>query len=361
MNKTDFLFNSLYEMIRDGELGDGAMIGTEEELAKRFDCSRITVRAGLRKLEELKLIRRIRGNGTYVQSRRIRFFSRRNIGLVVHDTRKCFTGEYGPFFSQLMYELIQNDKHRDFSANFIIQNFQDRDFCAALARHRLALGDFDGFIFGKELSAEETVILERNRSNYIALQASHAPSCCPYITCDNLNGTYLAARHLLERGRRNLVFLHGTEDNTVTRDRLRGYFRALEEFDLRSPVQTRHYEITESETAELTAADTIRRLLTEEQPLDAVISTGDWMTLGTVKALRETGRRIPEDVALLMYDDVTTVHRITGLNITAVRQPFHELLGAVLDVLLEHTDDFPLPCCQLLPAFQPVLLVRETT
>ena len=82
LNKNELLFRQLYEAIRCGEIPNGARLATELELAEQYGCSRITVRSGLRQLEELKLIRRVRGNGTYVSSEGVRFSGRRNIAIV---------------------------------------------------------------------------------------------------------------------------------------------------------------------------------------------------------------------------------------------------------------------------------------
>ena len=64
LNKNEQLFQDLYHAIRNGEIPNGARLATELELANRYGCSRITVRSSLRQLDELKLIRRVRGNGT---------------------------------------------------------------------------------------------------------------------------------------------------------------------------------------------------------------------------------------------------------------------------------------------------------
>ena len=64
LNKNELLFRQLYEAIRCGEIPNGARLATELELAEQYGCSRITVWSGLCQLEELKLIRRVRGNGT---------------------------------------------------------------------------------------------------------------------------------------------------------------------------------------------------------------------------------------------------------------------------------------------------------
>ena len=178
-----------------------------------------------------------------------------------------------------------------------------------------------------------------------------------YITIDNFNGAYAATRHLLERGYRNIVFLHKSLQEKINCEKVEGFLQALDEFRLTSPEQRRHYESTPYIEEE--GAAVVRRLLDEGQKFDALIVHGDWATLGAVTELREHGLEVPRDVALLMYDDYYAVQRMLRLSVTAMRQPFGEQIRHALRILMNQLDHPNRP--RTIQLIQPLLMIRETT
>ncbi len=357
LNKNEQLFRQLYEAIRCGQIPNGGRLASELELAEQYGCSRITVRTSLRRLEELKLIRRVRGNGTYVNSEGIRFSGRLNVAIVAVDVRGNDFDEVDPYFAQLMNGLLRNGSSYDYAAGLIAMRPQDRSFMETFEREGLNLADYDGLVFAKELSNEEVDALEGSRRNFIALQAPAEGREISYVSIDNFNGIYVATRHLLERGRRNLVFFHKTLQEKINQEKVDGFHQALDEFRLLSPQERRHYECSpyvENESAAL-----VRRLLAEGQKFDGLIVHGDWATYGAVLALREYGLRIPEDVALVMYDDYYTVQRTLQLSITAMRQPFGEQIRHAIRLLMARLDQ---PShTRTVQLIQPLLMIRETS
>ncbi len=105
--KSEQLFQELYDSIRQGELPHGTRLTTEAELAREHHCSRVTVRAGLRRLEELKLIRRVRRDGTDVDCSGKRFSSRQKIDLSDCD-RLIFEKQLSPEQQQKIKILQPN-------------------------------------------------------------------------------------------------------------------------------------------------------------------------------------------------------------------------------------------------------------
>ena len=357
LNKNELLFRQLYEAIRCGEIPNGARLATELELAEQYGCSRITVRSGLRQLEELKLIRRVRGNGTYVSSEGVRFSGRRNIAIVAVEVRANDFDEVDPYFGQLMSGLLRHGNIYDYAATLITMRPEEQSFMEAFGRQNINLSDYDGLIFAKQLSDEEIDALEGGRRNFVALQAPAGDREISYITIDNFNGAYAATRHLLERGYRNIVFLHKSLQEKINCEKVEGFLQALDEFRLTFPEQRRHYESTPYIEEE--GAAVVRRLLDEGQKFDALIVHGDWATLGAVTELREHGLEVPRDVALLMYDDYYAVQRMLRLSVTAMRQPFGEQIRHALRILMNQLDHPNRP--RTIQLIQPLLMIRETT
>ena len=142
----------------------------------------------------------------------------------------------------------------------------------------------------------------------------------PTVATTNLEGGRTAARHLLELGRRRFAMLNGQLEFGCNRDRLEGYKTALEEAGVR--LDSRH-AITGYFTED-SGASGMTRLLEADPRIDAVFAANDLMAFGALRAIRSSGRRIPEDVAVVGFDDIPAA-AITHPPLTTIRQPLYEM------------------------------------
>jgi len=142
-----------------------------------------------------------------------------------------------------------------------------------------------------------------------------------YVDADNVGGAHDAVAHLIERGRARVATISGPNDMGAGVDRLRGYRAALDEagvgFD-EGLVEPGDFSRESGERA-------MAQLLERRPDLDAVFAASDLMAAGALRVLKEHGRRIPDDVAVVGFDDSSTA-RTTDPQLTTVRQPV-ELFG----------------------------------
>jgi DNA-binding LacI/PurR family transcriptional regulator len=135
----------------------------------------------------------------------------------------------------------------------------------------------------------------------------------PYVDVANELGAHKAVEHLLASDRRRIATIAGPQDMIAGIDRLAGYRSALRNSDRRSIVAIGDFT-RESGTAAM------RQLLADDPHLDAVFIASDLMADGALRALRHAGRRVPDDVAVVGFDD-SEVARYTEPPLTTVRQP----------------------------------------
>lgn len=143
------------------------------------------------------------------------------------------------------------------------------------------------------------------------------PAALPYVGVDNAGGAALAVAHLLRSGRTRVATVAGPQDMVAGIDRLTGYQTALAEAG-REPV------VATGDFTQESGAVAMRELLRREPELDAVFVASDLMGLGVLRALRQAGRRVPEDVAVVGFDDVQAA-RYADPPLTTVRQPIAEI------------------------------------
>jgi DNA-binding LacI/PurR family transcriptional regulator len=138
-----------------------------------------------------------------------------------------------------------------------------------------------------------------------------------WVDADNRGGAREAVRYLVGTGRRVITCVAGPADLAVGRDRAAGWRDELRATQGQRPAAER------LERGEFTidyGYEATRRLLRRVPDLDAVFACGDLLAVGALQALREAGRRVPDDVALVGFDDIPAAEQ-TDPPLTTVRQP----------------------------------------
>ncbi|MFD9657531.1 LacI family DNA-binding transcriptional regulator [Streptomyces mirabilis] len=158
----------------------------------------------------------------------------------------------------------------------------------------------------------------------------------PSVTAANTEGGAAAARHLLAGGRRRPLVLTGPARFGCVRDRLAGFRATCAEHGVGLEL------VVEGDFTEADGRATVRRLLTEGWEFDAVFAHNDLAAVGALGALRDAGIRVPEDIAVIGFDDIP-VARHTEPSLSTVRQPMREMGEAAARLLLARLAGQELP------------------
>lgn len=177
----------------------------------------------------------------------------------------------------------------------------------------------------------------------------------PTITMQNVAGARTAVEYLLSRGHSRIAFISGPVEAdlgfTVNRDRLQGYLAAL-----------RAYNVTPQSAYQLAGEDThadggrmTNILLDLPTPPTAIFACSDVHALGVLQAVQARGLRVPDDVAVVGYDDIELA---AYFGLTTVRQPMAEMGRRGLELLLQAVEEpggEPVHHC-----FTASLIIRHT-
>jgi LacI family transcriptional regulator len=147
----------------------------------------------------------------------------------------------------------------------------------------------------------------------------HYPNL-PTVATTNIEGGRSATRHLIDNGRRRIAMLNGPHDFGCNRDRLAGYKSALQKAGLQFDPKL----VVDSDFKESGGASAMTALLAADPKLDGVFVANDVMAFGAMRALRNAGRRIPDDVAVVGFDDIPA-SAMTHPPLSTVRQPLYEM------------------------------------
>jgi len=150
-----------------------------------------------------------------------------------------------------------------------------------------------------------------------------------YVDVDNVGGAQAGVAHLVACGRKRIATIGGPRDMGAGQDRLAGYRAALAAAGLEEDPGL----LVEGDFSEVSGLQAMRSLLACHPDLDAVFAANDLMAIGALRALRESGRRVPEDVAVVGFDD-SPLSRVTDPPLSTVRQPVDEMGREMAEMLL---------------------------
>jgi len=175
----------------------------------------------------------------------------------------------------------------------------------------------------------------------------------PKVMLDNFRGAYLATRHLVELGHRRIAHIAGPANRFTGLDRRAGYLAALAEAGLAVDPAL----VIEGDYSFESGYQAMRALLDHHRP-SAVFIGGDAMALGALRAIRDAGLRVPDDLSLVAFGNPDFVHYATPA-LTTVDLPIVEAGKIAVELLLERiaTPETPGETRML----EPRLLVREST
>jgi len=159
-----------------------------------------------------------------------------------------------------------------------------------------------------------------------------------YVDADNVGGSAAAVRVLLERGCRRVATVAGPQDMSAACDRLAGFRAALREAGRRP----RGRDVVIGDFTHESGVEGMRRILAEVPDVDGVFAANDLMAAGAVQAIKDAGRRVPDDVAVVGFDDVPTA-LIGPPALTTVRQPIVTMGGRMAQILLDRIEGRPVP------------------
>lgn len=325
---------AIWNDIRKGKFEIGKRIPSERELSHKYGVNRLTVRTAMTTLVERGMLNRIQGKGTFVRD--INFPLREN----TEKGRLIAIVHPGGSIHHMLKPL-------SFLSRFLVaveKRIHERDFHVALCGNRdnpekegklldeIMKKDIDGiimYLIGIETNRKIiTRMVKQNRqpcvivNNYIPGLEANA------VLVDNELGGYLATNHLLRVGHRRISYITDNPDFTTNRDRLAGYERAIQEFGLKISKELIMKEING------VFKDSIKTLLSLPNPPTAFFCSNDKLAIKTMGILYGLGKKVPDDVALIGFDDREEASQLE-VPLTTIRQPAAEVGYAAADLLID--------------------------
>ncbi len=219
----------------------------------------------------------------------------------------------------------------------------------------LAARRVDGVILASSFLKDPSVrSLRHQRTPYVLVNRYSEEGMDPFVGSDDVAGARLATQHLVELGHVRIGHLSGQATVSTGVLRKRGYQAALAEAGLAADLEL----TAEAGFTEDGGARAAERLLALPAPPTAIFAVTDMAAVGALGHARRAGFRVPEDLAIVGYNDIPLASRLIP-GLTTVHVPIHEFGSAATRMLLDQIDGG-----QVLPrrvVFTPQLVVRGST
>ncbi|MGC6176904.1 LacI family DNA-binding transcriptional regulator [Lacrimispora sp. 38-1] len=174
----------------------------------------------------------------------------------------------------------------------------------------------------KEVSENYPVVIAvQNISNIIEL---------PSVSIDNVAASKEIMQHLIDLGHRNIGHLTCQPTLTLYRDRFTGYCQALAENGI--PINMNFVKYGNSTIQ--SGYEQMCELVDQDEHIDAVFAAGDIIAIGAMKALADHGIRVPQDCAVVGFDDIELAS-FYNPALTTIRQPQHQIGAIAMNILCE--------------------------
>lgn len=233
-----------------------------------------------------------------------------------------------PYYSQLIQGITSACHEYDYTAALYLFQTEARE--QETVKSMISGHMVDGLIITTDNVYDTYAsLMNQYMAPVIQLGAIHSEDAktINYVDVDNIAGAYMATSHLIQKGKRRIAHI-AVDDNSAGIDRFAGYQRALSENGLAFDNDLVAY----GDFTEPTGYRAMQGLL-DKKP-DALFASSDWMAMGAIRAIQETGLSVPEDVAVVGFDDMPNAGNF-DIPLTTIRQPIFQQGVVLIETLID--------------------------
>ncbi len=349
LHKHTAIFQKLHEEIRNGTFGSGDRLPSEVALGRRFSASRPTVAQALRELQQLKLIERHAGAGSFVRSLEPAVSG--TLGLIADGLNA--TEIFGPLSVEITsaaqaagWSVLAGGAVADRSPEDIGREWKERGvsgvFFAPIEHHPVREAVNRALVERLMHHGMAVVLLDRDVSEF------PERSGLDLVAIDDFFAGFDLGAHLLSKQRCNIGFVARPMYPSTTDLRLAG---------VRAAVARASDARVEFCVGEPNEPDFVRTMLKRSR-LEALICSNDATAAQLMQTLQMIGRRVPSDVCVAGFDDVRYAKLLTP-PLTTMRQPCAELGATAVATMVSRLRETHAPARRILLRAQ--LVERAST
>jgi len=320
------LKNGLDEQIMNKNLCPGTKLPPIDEIAKVNNVSIWTVEKAIKELIKENVLYRRPKKGTYISDSKIRNkINSGNISFIIRE-QFYFTGE--PFYSIILNSVQKELKNNGYNVVFnvidnrIVEKYQIIDSLPEIFENK----KIDGVIIAGSVETKLLKLLEKQKIPLVIIDydipEDNNINC---VLIDNFNGTRMAAEYFIKLGHKRIGFIGNFKKHPSIIERINGYKYAMKKNRL-NPEKFLYIGNQDDLSVDV-GYMLAKKLLNKSYLPTAIICANDAMAVGTIKAIKEKGISVPEDISVIGFDDIEWAKH-TDPPLTTIKV-FKEKMGEV--------------------------------
>lgn len=246
------------------------------------------------------------------------------VSLVIPETAQILFTD--PYFAHLAQGMAQACQMHDYVLSLFI--FHAAEDEAKIAQTLLSRQIFDGAILTATQIGDPLVSQLSDNGVPFVLVGQHEDPRVSFVDADNVAGAYTAVSHLIHLGHQRIGAIIGPQSNLAAVHRYEGYAKALRDWG--RPLD--EALVAQGDFLETGGYNAMRQLL--HQRPQAIFAASDAMAIGALRAIQDAGLSVPDDVALVGYDDLPHA-RMVKPQLTTVRQPIQAAGSRAVETLMD--------------------------
>jgi LacI family transcriptional regulator len=324
------IVDDIKSKIASKELHAGDQLGSHAELASVYGVSLITVKKALATLINDGIVFSRVGKGTFVAQSPgdTQHNSHPTIGLVIQDIRS-------PFFSRVMHSVEHAAYELGYHVLISSSSGEAEKEDAQIARFRTF--GVNGMIIASmshKYHATPTIRRMMQKGFPFVMVSYIADDDIPFVGSDHTQGGFIATEYLIKQGYQRIAYINGERGNVVGNLRRLGYDQALRAHGRRVSASLQFNLRMRGEQHDFQSGFEIgKKFGSLAVKPDAVFVYNDLSALGFEEAVLAQGLRVPDDVAIVGFDDIDR-GAYAAVPLTTVRQPTDEIGKQAMNVLL---------------------------
>ena len=270
----------------------------------------------------------------------------KTFGLIVPNIENPFYGKMANHLSSVA---------NSFNYNLLLININCIDENKDEVLSDLLANRVNGLIYASSYRSLEIAHIAQDKGiPVVVLDREITTDKITSVSVNNNYGAYIATEHLIKLGHKNIAYIGASENMEISTKRKMGYLRALEVNNI--SLDERH--ICYGNYTMQSGFECSEMLLRDNQEITAVLAVNDLMAIGVINYLHKSGRKVPEDVSVIGFDNIELAGSITP-SLTTVGYPIERMSEVVIELLLRQIKD-SVNSIEALTLF-PKLIVREST
>lgn len=335
--------------IRNKTLENDDRILSENELSKKYNISRMSARQAITNLVNRKLLYRIAGKGTFVAA--VEEGEEKSIiALVLNNMAN-------PFFAQLAKAVQKKALQSGYDVIYYANdNLLDESKSVDIIIKRRIAGVI---LVPSQENGEENIIKKIDSEKipfvYLNKKVKHPES--DSVTVSNKDGARQVMEHLYALGHRRIGFIAASPYSSAIAER-------LEEFNS----FMKKHRLSESAKVQISGLlnekggyEAGKIILSSSNRVTAIFCANDIVAIGALRAVTELGLKVPKDLSIVGYDDISSAEYLSP-SLTTISQPLETMAGAAVDILIKKINERGNNSWRRKDLiFPPKLIIRESS